>query len=56
MQQATCKLKMAKRNWNVIKLNNNHNVCGEKGQIFFFDVIEQTTTKIPIYGGVHKTT
>jgi len=35
MQQAICKLKMAKRNWSVIKLDNNQNVWGEKGQDFF---------------------
>ncbi len=32
MQQATCKLKMAKCNWNVVKSNNNHNVWGWKRQ------------------------
>jgi hypothetical protein len=30
-------------------------VWGEKGQIFFCDVLEKTSTKIPIYGGVHGT-
>ncbi len=28
MQQTTCKLKMAKCSWNVIKLDNSHNVWG----------------------------
>jgi hypothetical protein len=35
MQQATCKIKMDKCNWNVVKSNNSHNVWGEKGQDFF---------------------
>jgi hypothetical protein len=30
MQQATYKVKMTKCNWNVIKSNNSHDVCGWK--------------------------
>jgi hypothetical protein len=30
VQQANCKFKMVKCNWNVIKSNNNHNVGGVK--------------------------
>ncbi len=35
MQQTTCKLKMAKCNWNVINLNNSKKCEGEKGQDYF---------------------
>jgi hypothetical protein len=35
MQQATCKLKMAKCNWNVVKLNSNQNMWRWKRQDFF---------------------
>jgi hypothetical protein len=38
MQQTTCKFKMAKCNWNVIKSDNSHNVWGEKGQKNFLCV------------------
>jgi hypothetical protein len=35
LQQTTCKFKMAKCNWNVVKLDNSHNVWGWKKQDFF---------------------
>jgi hypothetical protein len=33
VQQATCKVKMAKCSWNVIKSNNSRNVLGWKGKV-----------------------
>ncbi len=49
MQQAICKLKMAKCNWNVIKLDNSCNVWGwkmtrfllVKGQPLFKEIYER---------------
>jgi hypothetical protein len=35
VQKATCKLKMTKCSWNVVKLDNSHNMWGGKGQDFF---------------------
>jgi hypothetical protein len=35
MEQAICKLKMVKCNWNVIKSNNSQSVWGCKRIIFF---------------------
>jgi len=35
MQQATCKLKMAKCNWNVVKLNNSQKCEGGKNKITY---------------------
>jgi hypothetical protein len=45
MQQGTCKFKMAKCSWNVIKSNINYNVWGGKGQDFFLWMLLYTLTK-----------
>jgi len=46
MQQATCKLKMAKCSWNVVKLNNSHNVWGWKRTRFFLVIVWESGREI----------
>jgi hypothetical protein len=39
MQQTSYKLKMVKCSWNVVKLDNNHNVGMEKDKISSCDML-----------------
>ncbi len=49
MQQATCKLKMAKCNWNVIKLDNNRNVWGWKRIRFLLVETHEQVDKLDFF-------
>jgi hypothetical protein len=51
MQQATCKLKMTKCHWNVIKSDNSYNVLGWQNDKIFSCYIKWW---LKIYGDLNK--